>query len=50
MSTDELIKAIRSDIEWLETTNNVEVECISIENLETILALYTGVPIKLSEE
>jgi len=50
MSADELVKAIQDNIEWLETTNGVEVECISIENLEPILSLLLNTEIKLSEE
>ena len=49
MSTNELIEAIRADTEWLETTNGVEVECISIENLEQILSLLLNTEVKISE-
>jgi len=31
--TEEFLEAIHNDIEWLETTDGDEVECISIENL-----------------
>jgi hypothetical protein len=46
MSTRELIEAIRSDTEWLNTSNGGEVECISIENLEEILSNFLGTSIK----
>lgn len=32
--TDEFLESIHDDIEWLETTEGDEVECISIENLK----------------
>lgn len=43
-----LVEAIQENIEWLETTEEDEVECISIENLEGILSRYFEKPIKLS--
>lgn len=43
-----LISEIQDNIEWLETTEGDEVECISIENLEAILTKYIGEKIKLS--
>ncbi len=49
MSTRELIEAIRSDTEWLATTEE-EIECISIENLEGILSLFLKTEIKISEQ
>ena len=36
----ELIEEIDSEMEWLQTTNGDEVECISIENLLGILKKY----------
>jgi hypothetical protein len=50
MSTRELIESIRSDTEWLETTEGDTVECISIENLEVILSMFVGTSIKISQE
>lgn len=50
MSIRELIEAIRSDTEWLETSQGDVVECISIENLEAILELLLNTPIKISQE
>lgn len=40
MTTDELIERIQDNIEFLETTNGDSVECISIENLQTVLEDY----------
>lgn len=31
---------IKENIEWLETTDGDEVQCISIENLESILGSF----------
>ena len=38
--TEEFLENIDNHIEWLETTEGDEVECISIENLEMILKKY----------
>lgn len=46
---DNLVREIQESIEWLETTEGDEVECIGIENLEGILARHFGKPIKLSK-
>lgn len=35
-----LEEEIKENIEWLYTTHNDEVECISIENLENILSKF----------
>ena len=48
-NTEELIQEIQDNIEWLHTTEEDEVECISIENLEGILTRHFGKPIKLSK-
>jgi len=50
MSREELEQSIIKNIEWLETTEQDEVECISIENLEAILTDYFGVKINLKIE
>lgn len=50
MSTDELIIAIQENTEWLETSEGDIVECIGIENLQTILSLYLKTTIKISQE
>jgi len=49
MNVQQLIEAIQSEIEWLETTEGDEIECIGIENLEGILGNYLGFNIKISE-
>ena len=38
--TEEFLESIDNHIEWLETTEGDEVECISIENLEMALKKY----------
>ncbi len=50
MTINELIEQIQSETEWLSTTDEDEIECIGIENLEGILSRYLGVKIKLTEE
>jgi hypothetical protein len=50
MSTKELIELIQDNIEWLSTTEGDEVECISIENLESILTNYFRTQIKLTQD
>jgi hypothetical protein len=49
MNVQQLIEAIQSEIEWLETTEGDQIECIGIENLEGILSNYLGFNIKISE-
>jgi len=44
-----LITEIQENIEYLETSEGEEIECISIENLEGILTRWFGELIKLSE-
>ena len=44
-----LEEQIKENIEWLETTDfSVEVQCISIENLESILTKFFHRKISLS--
>jgi hypothetical protein len=50
MNVETLIEAIQSEIEWFETTEGDEIECIGIENLEGILSKYLETPIKLSQD
>lgn len=50
MSNKELIEEIQSEVEWLETSEGDEVECISIENLEGILSRFLNTPIKLTTD
>ena len=48
MTNEKLINDIQENIEWLETTEGDEVECISIENLEGILSKFLKEEIKLT--
>jgi hypothetical protein len=50
MTLYELKEAIQNNIEWLSTTEEDEVECIGIENLEGILSKYFNTEIKLTED
>ena len=50
MNVQSLIDAIQAETEWLKTTEEDEVECISIENLEGILSKYFEFKIKLTQE
>jgi len=43
-----LEKEIQENIEWLSTTENDEVECIGIENLEAILTKFFNRKISLT--
>jgi hypothetical protein len=45
---DILEENIMEQIEWLKTTNRDEVQCISIENLESILTKFFHRKISLS--
>ena len=45
---DDLITAIQKETEWLTTTEDDEIECIGIENLEGILQKFFNKPIKIS--
>lgn len=49
MTIENLKDKIQENIEWLETTEGDEIECISIENLEGILSKYFNNPIKLTQ-
>ena len=48
MSIEELITEIQDNIEWLSTTEDDEVECIGVENLEVILSTFLNKEIKLT--
>ena len=48
MTIEDLKESIQEHIEWLETSEGDEVECISIENLEGLLTEYFNTEIKLS--
>jgi hypothetical protein len=50
MTINELIEEIQNNVEWLSTSDEDEVECIGIENLEGILGKFLNVSIKLTQE
>ena len=50
MTIHDLKKAIQDNIEWLETTEGDDLECIGIENLEGILSQYFKTEIKLTQD
>ena len=45
---DDLIEAIQNETEWLSTSDEDEIECIGIENLEGILQKFFNKTIKIS--
>jgi hypothetical protein len=45
----DLVEAIQNEVEFLQTTEFDEIECISIENLEGILSRYFNTHIKLTQ-
>ncbi len=47
---NQLIEDIIFNIEWLQTTEGDEVECISIENLEVALSRFLNKKVKLSQD
>lgn len=44
-----LEETIKENVEWLYTTEDDEVECISVENLEQILSKYLGRQVDLKQ-
>lgn len=50
INIEQLVDNIQENIEWLQTTDENEVECIGIENLEGILSKHFGKSIKLSKD
>lgn len=50
MTLHDLKEAIQNEIEWFETTEGDDLECIGIENLEGILSKYFNTEIKLTED
>jgi hypothetical protein len=50
MSIEELITEIQDNIEFLTTTEDDEIECIGVENLEVILSRFLTREIKLTLE
>lgn len=50
MNIQTLIDSIQTQTEWLQTTGEDEIECISLENLQTILSNYFEFKIKLTQQ
>jgi hypothetical protein len=48
MQIERLIEAIKNEIEWLETSEGNEIECIGIENLQGILSRFFNQEIKIT--
>lgn len=47
---ERLEEEIKENVEWLYTTDDDEVECIGIENLESILTRFFGMKIDLIQK
>lgn len=47
---DDLIEAIQDNTEWLTTSDEDEIECIGIENLEGILKKFFNKTIKITQD
>tara|TARA_R110000868_G_scaffold376887_2_gene642121 strand:- start:162 stop:347 length:186 start_codon:yes stop_codon:yes gene_type:complete len=47
---ERLEEEIKENVEWLYTTEDDEVECIGIENLEGILTRFFGTRIDLIQK
>lgn len=45
-----LIEEIQANAEWMTTSQEDDVECISIENLEGILSRFLNAKIKLTQD
>lgn len=45
-----LEETIKENVEWLYTTEDDEVECISVENLEVILSKFLGKQVILQQK
>lgn len=50
MTINQLIDKIKDNVEWLQTTDGDEVECISMENLQEILQKYLNVNLNLRSD
>lgn len=44
-----MVKEIQDNTEWLETSEGDLVECVGIENLQSILSKYIGDKIIISQ-
>jgi hypothetical protein len=50
MTINQLIDKIKDSVEWLQTTEGDEIECISMENLQGILQKYLNVNLNLRSD
>ncbi len=50
MTINQLIDKIKDNVEWLQTTEGDEIECISMENLQGILQKYLNVELNLKSD
>ena len=50
MTINQLIDKIKDDVEWLQTTEGDEIECISMENLQGILQKYFKLELNLKTD
>jgi hypothetical protein len=50
MTINQLIDKIKDNVEWLQTTEGDEIECISMENLQGILQQYLNVNLNLRSD
>jgi chemotaxis protein CheY-P-specific phosphatase CheC len=49
MSIEQLIEQIEENTEWMQTSVEDDVACISIENLESILSQFLNKQIELTK-
>ena len=47
---ERLEEEIKENVEWLYTSDDDEVECIGIENLESILTKFFGMKVDLIQK
>lgn len=47
---EKLEEEIKENVEWLYTTDDDEIECIGIENLEGILSKFFGIKVDLIQK
>jgi hypothetical protein len=50
MTINQLIDKIKDNVEWLQTTEGDEIECISMENLQGILQKYFKLELNLKTD
>lgn len=46
---EQLEEEIKENVEWLYTSDNDEVECIGVENLEGVLSRFFGKKVNLKQ-